>query len=797
MNGMHVLLAFLLALGTVSCQVTGNIPGLPTGSYSVDDYLNLAVCNQWIRNAIGASDWENAAGIFLNGVEGTEECAGGKSARLYVQKDSFLELNGPTTYEAFYMHNGNDTYFLDTLSKKYLCSSSFGSTRRLRHLLEDGDNQGTITRDTYCNGVSKPNLEDAQIAQGLIKVPQILVGLVIGLSESEKSILQLGSVSKESTAYVFSEGYAFTVGKDSGKNDTSLFYTVYRREQDFGVSGKNQVPIKDAYEEGLAAINNANSMTGTSGELLRIQLSQLTQTVTAHYLIALAQSMERYADLLDKRANPNAVPKQREELALFHYAVGPFVTALNKAIGEELDSMVSNYQTSSSTDDRCRMQNIFQYFVQSLYAYGVSWDNYGSLQGASSCSENATLLQIPHAVSLPLGSKYYTPYLPLGIRRLPTEVKDYAMLSYDVCDIIGYVIDKDWNDAIEVYLKGRNAPGKSLYSYAVKNIPDSATYRRFKNYYGSETFIDDYIKEYFCSRSVRIRKLLEDDEFSDSVDLSEYCSGYSGNPSGYQHVTKIQSIGKTVQNWIGIFMSTVEFEKAVSQAGNGQNVYGSNPSASHSLGEAYLFYTGARPGDECSAFATTDRRFANFGAKNQDGILAAFKDADAELQQSNPSSSRLRSNFDKATALHLAVYAMGVTRYGYFLDRAGKEGVPAYKYKAEGKTFFRIIAPYVASVDKEGAENVEQIFADENAMVKDNQNYYCQVEKVMNCFVRSMDEYGVSVSENYGRLEQAERDDLTCDFTCHNNKLDLTNGAMVRIASFILVVSALVASMVL
>lgn len=765
-------------VGTALGQPTGNINGLPTGQYSVDDYLKLSVCNEWMRDAVTNNRWNEAADVFLNGrKDGDNYCANGKSTHRYVKKSSFLEVRGPNTYRGFYKFYNNDRMFLDTLAKRYLCSSTYGDAPgSRRRMLEEEDEVPTTSRDDYClevaNGIG---LSAPRIKEGMIKLPQVLVGLVNGLSESEKSIVELETLGKELSRYVFAEGYAFTVGKDDVQ-DASLFYTAHRREGDFDVSG-NTDAIITAYQEGINAIANTNFNSDSAVIRLRIKLTKLVQKVSALYVIVLGQSIERYANRLDteRPAEQDTVDKWLEEMQLFYYGIAPFVDALDHQAYLDLDEMMSSYESSSTSSQRCRVRHIFEYLVQSMYAYGVSQENYGTLPDAGECPEN-DLLKVPNALALPLGSKWHTPYLKDGIRRLATDTKDYALLSYDVCEVNEAVLHKQWDKAIEIYVQGKNAPDKSLYSYAIKPEPESVTWRRFRNAYGSETFIDDHVKEYFCSKSTRLRKLLEEGDVAEDGNPSNYCSGYEGNPRGYEHASKTQAIPKAMQNWIGIYMSTVEFEKAVGQVEKGETIYGARPSASHSLSEAYLFYTGARPGDDCSAFTTTDKRALNFDVDgNQKQILEAFERANDELEGNNPSVEVVRQAYQEVTSLHLTVYAKGVTRYAYYLDDAAKNGIPPFRYGAEGKTFYKIIMPYVASVDPEGAQRVMEIFADENSVMEANQNYYCQVEEVMNCFVGSMTSYGVSVEENYGEFHEAARDNIECSFTCHGRTLDFDN----------------------
>lgn len=764
--------------GFASAQLTGNIQrNMPSGQYDVGDYLDLARCNRWMRDAVTANRWDEAADVFINGKSNDSSiCANGKAPRWYVSKDSFLDLEGPNTYRGFYQYYDNDRFFLNTLAKRYVCASNFGGSSRLRRLLEEDDIRGETTRDAYCSGTNHGSLPLPSIREGLIKLPQILIGLVNGFAELEESIISLGKVSREETRYIFGEGYAFLVGRDSGAGDSSFFYTVFRREEDFSVTG-NQLAIRDAYQKGFDAISAAGSMTGTSGSRLKVELTELIQKISARFIVTMMQGIERYVHRLDTESNSDSdsVNKWREEMRLFYYGLAPFVASLDKDVHEELDLLMKSYDSSSlPSNKRCEVRRIFEYVVQSMYAYDVSLENYGALRNTGSCPEN-DLLKVPNALALPLGSRWHTPYLPDGIRRLATDTKNYALLSYDVCEIIEGVREKQWEKAIHIYVQGKNAPEKSLYSYAVKPEPSSVTWQRFRNAFGSETFIDDHVKEYFCSNSRRRRSLLEEEDFVEDADPTTYCSGYEGNPRGYEHASQMQAIPKAMQNWIGIYMSTVEFEKAVSQVEKGEISYGVRPSASHSLSEAYLFYTGARPGDDCSAYETTNKRALNFGVDNQRQILQAYRRANDELKKDNPSAVTVRRAYEEVTSLHLIVYAKGVTRYAYYLDKNAEERIPPIKYGTEGKTFYNIIMPYVASVDPEGARRVTEIFADENTVMEANQNYYCQVEEVMNCFVRSMESYGVSVQQNYGRLEEAVRDGISCRYNCNGRTLDYRN----------------------
>mmetsp|Transcript_3235 Transcript_3235/g.20081 ORF Transcript_3235/g.20081 Transcript_3235/m.20081 type:complete len:827 (+) Transcript_3235:628-3108(+) len=798
-----LLLAVLGCMAkSVFGEPNGDVTGLPTGQYSVEDYLSLAVCNRRIRDAVGRDDFLTASNIILNGRDDSQgDCAGGKAFSWYMNRTSFLNVRGPTTFRGFYEYY-EDRTFLDTLAKRYICSSNAVATSRGRRILE-AEELESIDRDQYCSTVSVAGLHPARIREGMIKVPQVIMGLVIGLSESEKSIVNLETAGKDVTRYVFAEGYAFTVGKNAGENDSSLFYTMHRRGEVFGTSNNEAVRI--AYQNGLDAINNANFDDSIALQQLKIDLTKYVQEISARYVVTLAQTIERYAVYLDDRTNDGGDgnegdedegvdEKRKEEMQLFYYGIAPYVDSLDKEVAKVLATLMTDYDRSQTSDQYCRIRHIMEYVTKSMSAYGVNEQIHGTYRRAGSCSENQ-LLKIPNGLALPIGSKWHTPSLEDGIPRLATDTKDYALLSYDVCDIKESVMDKQWEKAIEIYLSGKNSPEKSLYSYAVKAEPESVTWRRFSNAFGSETFIDDHLKEYFCSSSSNRRTLLEEGDFAEGANHFAYCSGYEGNPMGYRHASKTQAIPKAVQNWIGIFKSTLEFEKAVKQVEIGETMYGARPSASHSLSEAYLFYTGARPGDDCSAYATTDKRASNFGVgDNQRQILEAYKRADNELQKSNPSIEVVRQSYEEVTSLHLIVYAKSVTRYAYFLDEAAKQGVSPYKYGAEGKTFFKIIMPYVSSVDPQGAAKVTEIFADENAVMEANQNYYCQVEEVMNCFVRSMSSYGVSVQRNYGTFNLAEADGITCSFTCHGRTLDYSNpdnAGMSTFLSLITVVASL------
>lgn len=798
-----LLLAVLGCMAkSVFGQPNGDVTGLPTGQYSVEDYLALAVCNRRIRDAVDGDNFLKASSIILNGRDDNQgNCAGGKAFSWYMNRTSFLNVRGPTTFRGFYEYY-EDRTFLDTLAKRYICNSNAVVPSRRRRILE-AEELDSIDRAQYCRGVSVAGLHPARIREGMIKVPQVIMGLVIGLSESEKSIANLETAGKDKTRYVFAEGYAFTVGKDAGEGDSSLFFTMHRRGEVFGTS--NNEAVRRAYQDGINAINNANFDDPSALQQLKIDLTKYVQEISARYVVTLAQTIERYAVYLDERTNnagdgneegdedEGLEEKRKEEMQLFYYGIAPYVASLDKEVARELATLVNDYDRSQTSGQYCRIRHIMEYVIKSMSAYGVDEQVHGTYRRAGSCSENQ-LLKLPNGLALPLGSKWHTPSLEDGIPRLATDTKDYALLSYDVCDIKEAVMDKQWKKAIEIYMRGKNAPDKSLYSYAVKAEPESETWRRFSNAFGSQTFIDDHLKEYICSSSSNRRTLLEEGDSAEDPNPFAYCSGYEGNPMGYRHASKTQAIPKAVQNWIGIFMSTLEFEKAVKQVEIGETTYGARPSASHSLSEAYLFYTGARPGDDCSAYATTDKRASNFEVDNQRQILEAYKRADAELQKSSPSIEVVRQAYEEVTSLHLIVYAKSVTRYAYFLDEAAKQGVPPYNYGAEGKTFFKIIMPYVSSVDPQGAAKVTEIFADENAVMEKDQNYYCQVEEVMNCFVRSMSSYGVSVQRNYGRFNLAEDDGITCSFTCHGRTLDYSNpdnAGMSTFLSLMTVVSSL------
>lgn len=354
-----------------------------------------------------------------------------------------------------------------------------------------------------------------------------------------------------------------------------------------------------------------------------------------------------------------------------------------------------------------------------------------------------------------------------NLEGLPTGSTNVKKLVYDVCDMKDEGRERKWSEVRNIYIRGENANPLTFYEYATKQMPQSVTYRLFRNYYNSDTFLDDHMKHYLCSRHNRVRKLLQSEEPSERAVSDRYCDGYSGETSGFDHASMTQAIPKAVQNWIPIFMSTVEFEKAVDQIASG----GSKGAAHEALKEAFYFYFGEEGtyDKDCAPVITTDKRRDNFGPSNQEAILSVFREANAELQKESPRASELRRLFHRVTALHLVVYAKATTRYGFFLDEA-EPGLPAYKYRTEGKTFYKVITPYVALVDPEGAARVESIYEDDNAPVLADGNYYCQVDEVMRCFVRSMGSYGITVEENYGTLENTEGSSCPTP-SCHSNSL--------------------------
>lgn len=336
------------------------------------------------------------------------------------------------------------------------------------------------------------------------------------------------------------------------------------------------------------------------------------------------------------------------------------------------------------------------------------------------------------------------------------DVNDAKLLSRDVCEIKLALTDPDrfvsnlpnYAAARDVFVDGMTLNDANLQELAEMDLTDEdlPSWSLFSDYYGSNAFIDDFVRPPLCQ----------------GLANEGYCAGHTDG--GLEPASRNEYILKTMQNWIPLTMSIADMERAVSSLEDG-----SEDEARMSWDRAYAFYVGADPlSEDCSPYTTTFKRENNYGirsGRNQDMIMEAFVDGADAIESGNVDD--LEEAYRLLLGMHMVTYAKATTRYANFLDILGEAQAPAFDQKAEGEIFYNIIAPYVRLVDPEGDEVVRAVFDDPNVAPEAGQGYYCQVETIMRCFVQSLSEYGVTEDE-YGLLEDAVEE---CDVSCSDNQM--------------------------
>jgi len=332
------------------------------------------------------------------------------------------------------------------------------------------------------------------------------------------------------------------------------------------------------------------------------------------------------------------------------------------------------------------------------------------------------------------------------------DVNDAKLLSRDVCEMKNALTDPDrfvnnlpdYASARDVFVDGMTLDDANLQELAEMDLSDEdlPSWSLFADYYGSNAFIDDFVRPPLCQG-------LADEG---------YCAGHTDGP--LESASRNEYVLKTMQNWIPLTMSIADMERAISSLEDGNN-----DEARMSWDRAYAFYVGADPlTEDCSPYTTTFKRESNYGipeGRNQDMIMDAFVDGASAIESGNV--DELEEAYRLILGMHMVTYAQATTRYANFLDVLGEAQAPAFDQKAEGEIFYNLIAPYVSLVDPEGDDVVRAVFDDPNIDPEAGQGYYCQVEAVMRCFVQSLSEYGVT-EEEYGLLENAvEECNVSCD----------------------------------
>ena len=139
-------------------------------------------------------------------------------------------------------------------------------------------------------------------------------------------------------------------------------------------------------------------------------------------------------------------------------------------------------------------------------------------------------------------------------------------------------------------------------------------------------------------------------------------------------------------------------------------------------------YLGTEADRSQTIYGRADKRAANYGTllgSGDDTYAKANKKVIDAFQTSNSINAR-KSGYTAIVTQIKVIYAQCVLRYAYLIDANLGNYV---EYQAEGQAFWKILAPWVNSVDEAGAEYLEGIFS--TAHTPFHADHFCHAKGVI------------------------------------------------------------------
>ena len=154
-----------------------------------------------------------------------------------------------------------------------------------------------------------------------------------------------------------------------------------------------------------------------------------------------------------------------------------------------------------------------------------------------------------------------------------------------------------------------------------------------------------------------------------------------------------------------------------------------DPDASKILWDhAAAKYLGTTDDRSQTIYARADKRAANYGTllgSGEDTYAKANKKVIDKFLSANNINTR-KSSYTAIVTQIKVIYAQCVLRYAYLIDANLGNYV---EYQAEGQAFWKILAPWVNSVDEAGAEYLEGIFS--TAHTPFHADHFCHAKGII------------------------------------------------------------------
>lgn len=268
-----------------------------------------------------------------------------------------------------------------------------------------------------------------------------------------------------------------------------------------------------------------------------------------------------------------------------------------------------------------------------------------------------------------------------------SDVEPHAQVVLDVCainDALPGDGDPDYDAVRAAYAEGGNSTNsdgsaRTLQGFATGDR-DEPLWNTAADHFGTDTFLDDFV-----------------------IAAIDGTGLFEGESDGVRR----QAIQKGIQNHIMMMWAFHELDAAAAKVEAGEIDPASG--APHNVDEAWAFYHGAEPG--CAPFATATKRGEDFGTGEavNGALLAATEDLrDAAVAGD---AEAYASAYDAFVSQALVPYVQATIKYAVVVgeDLAAGDAEAARVHQAEGYSFWRVLAPYVAEVDTAAADDVDAV----------------------------------------------------------------------------------------
>jgi hypothetical protein len=250
-----------------------------------------------------------------------------------------------------------------------------------------------------------------------------------------------------------------------------------------------------------------------------------------------------------------------------------------------------------------------------------------------------------------------------------SDVDNHRSLMLDLCDIKTAASESDWDTATMIYMNGKNAQKddgsfRTLAGFAAA----SGKNHDYDAYYGMDGAIGGHI----------MQALNGDGDFAGTSDTVRY-----------------QGIAKLTANMGMVGYTIHEINAAVAKADAGN--IDDDTGAPHNWDEGWAFFHGPDEHYGCSPAKVMEKRAADFGTADADGVAATFKateqamvDGLAALQAGD------EAGYDAAAETVMKniiiTYSQATLKYTSKMDNADSGA----KYQAEGYAFWKTMEAYAA-----------------------------------------------------------------------------------------------------